>query len=299
VSPGLGFGEMGDGHVWIALVENNQRPRQAVWRQHRSGRDECQPALKLNRERVCCRTTLDPFQTFPDRRRDRISGRSTIVQAIRYVLTPWTGLTVFLTDSGDATLAVNVELSRQQRHAKEVGQNMEVKGATFLYTLAGLMITFAGFTALLLALRPAAGARLSRLDRYLAKTVMTHIIVLTAGALLPVLLALYDIQEKWIWQGSAVLFAVPMLSLQVTYPRRRRKVAGQGPPPAIFAVLVVLGAVVTLAMLGYVLAGLQHSAAAYITAVTIDFFTVAFSFVAATDIIMQQPNEVPERPAPR
>jgi hypothetical protein len=171
---------------------------------------------------------------------------------------------------------------------------MEVKGATFLYTLAGLMITFAGFTALLLALRPAAGARLSQLDRYLAKTVMTHIIVLTAGALLPALFALYDIQEKWIWRGSAVLFAVPMLLLQLTYPRRRRKVAGKGPPPVIFAVLVVLGAAVTLAMLGYVLAGLQYSAAAYITALTIDFFTVAFSFVAATDIIMQQPLEVPK-----
>jgi hypothetical protein len=41
-------------------------------------------------------------------------------------------------------------------------------------------------------------------------------------------------------------------------------------------------------MLGYVLAGLEHSAAAYITALTIDFFTVIF---------MQQPMEVPERPA--
>jgi hypothetical protein len=175
---------------------------------------------------------------------------------------------------------------------------MEVKGATLLYTLAGLMITFAGFTALLLALRPAAGARLSRLDRFLAKTVMTHIIVLTAGALLPALFALYDIQEKWIWRGSAVLFALPMLSLQVTYPRRRRKVAGKGPPPAIFAILVVLGSVVTLAMLGYVLVGLQYCAAAYITALMIDFFTVAFAFVIATDVIMQQPMESSERPVP-
>jgi len=30
---------------------------------------------------------------------------------------------------------------------------MEIKGATLLYTLAGLMITFAGFSALLLARR--------------------------------------------------------------------------------------------------------------------------------------------------
>jgi hypothetical protein len=176
---------------------------------------------------------------------------------------------------------------------------MEVKGATLLYTLAGLMITFAGFSVLLLTLRPAAGARLSLLDRYLAKTVMTHIFVLTAGALLPALFALFDIQETWIWRGSAVLFALPMLSLQVTYPRRRRKVVGDGPPPAIFAVFVVLGSVVTLAMLGYVLVGLRYGAAAYITALTIDFFTVVFGYVIALDVIMQQPMEVSERPAPR
>ena len=130
---------------------------------------------------------------------------------------------------------------------------MEVKGAALLYTLSGLMITFAGFSALLLALRQAAGARLSLLDRYLAKTVMTYVFVLTAGALLPALFALYDVQENWIWRGSGAIFGLPMLYLQVTYPRRRRKVVGKGPPPPIFAVFVVVGSAVTLAMLGYIL----------------------------------------------
>jgi hypothetical protein len=175
---------------------------------------------------------------------------------------------------------------------------MEFKGATLLYTLAGLMITFAGFSTLLLALRPATGARLSLLDRYLARAVMTHIFVLTAAALLPAVFALYDIEEKWIWRGSAVLFALPMLYLQVTYPRRRREVTGEGPPPAIFAVFVVFGSAVTLAMLGYVLGDLQYGAAAYITALTIDFFTVVFGFMIALDVILQQPAGVSERPAP-
>ena len=173
---------------------------------------------------------------------------------------------------------------------------MEVKGATFLYTLAGLMITFAGFSVLLLTLRPAAGARLSLLDRYLAKTVMTYVFVLMAAALLPALFALYNMEDKWIWRASAVLFALPMLSLQVTYPSRRRKVVGEGPPPAIFAVFVVLGSTVTLAMLGYVLSGLPYSAAVYITGLAIDFFTVVFGYVVALDVIMQQPMEVPEPP---
>jgi hypothetical protein len=85
-----------------------------------------------------------------------------------------------------------------------------------------------------------------------------------------------------------------MLSLQVTYPRRRRKATGKGPPPSVFAVLVVLGSATTLAMLVYVLAGLQHTAAAYITALTIDFFTVIFGFLIALDVIMQQPMEMSE-----
>jgi hypothetical protein len=176
---------------------------------------------------------------------------------------------------------------------------MEVKGATLLYTLAGLMITFAGFSALMLTLRPAAGARWSLLDKYLARTVMTHIFVLTAAALLPPLCALYGIQETWIWRVSGVLFALPMLFLQVTYPHRRRQVIGSGPPPAIFAVFVVLGAVVTLAMLVYVLAELQYSAAIYITALTIDFFTTVFGFMIALNMIIEQPLEVAERPASR
>jgi hypothetical protein len=50
-------------------------------------------------------------------------------------------------------------------------------------------------------------------------------------------------------------------------------------------------------MLGYVLEGLRYSAAAYITALTIDFFTVIFGFVIALDVIMQQPMDVSERPA--
>jgi hypothetical protein len=56
---------------------------------------------------------------------------------------------------------------------------------------------------------------------------------------------------------------------------------------------------VTLAMLGYVLVGLQYSGPAYITALTIDFFTVIFGFMIALDVILQQPMEVSNRPAER
>jgi len=171
--------------------------------------------------------------------------------------------------------------------------HMEITGSSFLFTLAGLLVTFAGFTALLFGLRQGAGARVSQLDRFIAKTVMTFSLVLTAGALLPPLLAFYPVPEAWIWRGAAVLFGAPMLALQLSYPRRRRRAVGSGPPPAIFAVLVVLGSAATLAMLVYILAGLPRAAAAYITALTVDFFTVAFGFLSALDIVMKQPTDPP------
>jgi hypothetical protein len=168
---------------------------------------------------------------------------------------------------------------------------MEIKGAAILYTLATVMITFAGFSALLYVVRQAAGAKISLLDRFIARTVMTYVFVLTAAALLPLLLALFEIDEKQIWLWSGLLFSLPMLALQMTYPVRRRKAVGSVPPPAIYAVFVVFGSAVTLAMLVYVLAADRYSAAVYITALTIDFFTVVFGFVNALDIIMQQPTE--------
>jgi hypothetical protein len=80
-----------------------------------------------------------------------------------------------------------------------------------------------------------------------------------------------------------------MLSLQASYPYRRRKAVGSAPPPAIWAIFVVLGSLVTLTMLSYIVLGLQYSAAVYITALTIDFFTVIYGYLAALDIVMQQP----------
>jgi hypothetical protein len=168
---------------------------------------------------------------------------------------------------------------------------MEIKGAALLYTLAALMITFAGFSALLFVIRQAAGAKLSLLDRFIVRNVMTYTFVLTAAVLLPVLFALYDVEEQWIWRISAVLFALPMLALQTTYPIRRRKAVGTVPPPVIYAVFVVFGSAVTLAMLVYVLVCDRYSAAVYITAVTVDFFTVIYGFVNALDIIMRQPMD--------
>jgi hypothetical protein len=171
--------------------------------------------------------------------------------------------------------------------------NVDVKGAALLYTMAGLMVTFAGFSAILLSVRQAAGAQLSVLDRFLARTVLTFLFTLTAGALLPPLLSLYDISESFMWKIAAVLFGLPMLFLQMTYPGRRRKAVGAMPPPIILAVFVIFASAVIAAMMIYVCAGFYYAAAAYITAVLANFLTTAFAFITAVDVILRDPVDRP------
>jgi len=52
-------------------------------------------------------------------------------------------------------------------------------------------------------------------------------------------------------------------------------------------------------MLCYLLTGLAYSSAVYITGLTIDFFTVVFGYMIVLELIMQQPLEVSDRPAPQ
>jgi hypothetical protein len=165
---------------------------------------------------------------------------------------------------------------------------MEVKGAALLYTLATLAITFAGFSALLLIIRQAAGRNLSALDRFLTRTVVGHLTLLAAGALLPAILALYDLAEPWIWKTSALLYGLPMLALLLSYHRRRLAVTGKRAPPVVLAVFVGLASLSIAAMIGYVFWNFAHPAAAYASALTVNFVTTAYAFVMALEVILSE-----------
>lgn len=168
---------------------------------------------------------------------------------------------------------------------------MEPDGTSFLYTVAGMLVTFAGFSALLLILRQTAGARLSPLDRFLTRSLVSHLFVLTGAALMPGLFALYGLPERWMWRTVALAFGIPMLALLLTY--RRRRIAAAGAPPALLvgAIFIWLSAASLAAMIIYIYAGFAHPGAAYATAVTINFLTHAYGFVMVLELIVRQPEE--------
>jgi hypothetical protein len=173
---------------------------------------------------------------------------------------------------------------------------MEVESAVFLFTLATLSLTFAGFAALFMILRQVSGGKLNALDRFLTRTLVGHLFVIIGGALLPPALALYAIPDTWVWKISAAAFTVLMLPLLLTYQHRRVAVTGKRAPAPILVLFLVVDPLSIVAMLGYVFDNFHHAAAAYISALTINFFSYGFAFVIALDVILRDPSDVVTKP---
>jgi len=168
---------------------------------------------------------------------------------------------------------------------------MELDGSALLYTLATLAVTLAGFAAILLVLRQAAGGSLNAIDRFIAKTIVGHLFFIMGGALVPPMLARFGLPTSWVWKASALGFGLPMLAILLSYNRRRLAKTGQAAPLIIVIVMMMTGSVSIAAMLGYIFLGFAHPEAAYISAVGINFLTHACSFVVALEVILGQPVE--------
>ena len=165
---------------------------------------------------------------------------------------------------------------------------MVVAGADLLYVLATLAVTFAGFAVLLLAIRQTAGAPLSPLDHFLARTVVGHFFWIAAGALFPPAIGLFAFATPWVWKASALLFGLPMLYVLLTYQRRRIAATGKAAPPVILWLFSGAGSVSAAAMIVYVFANLPNPEAAYALAVLINFLAHAFAVVVALGVILSQ-----------
>jgi hypothetical protein len=120
-----------------------------------------------------------------------------------------------------------------------MGSNMELPGANYLYALATISVTFVGFSALLLVFRQTIGGKMTKYDSYFTLSFMQAGFIVTAGALLPQLLALYDMPNASVWRASSVIVAVAIFVFVVMTPRRRR-VATSEPVPFYVGLLLFL-----------------------------------------------------------
>jgi hypothetical protein len=99
---------------------------------------------------------------------------------------------------------------------------MELPGANYLYALATISVTFVGFSALLLVFRQTIGGKMTSYDSYFTLAFMQAGFIVTAGGLLPQLLAFFEMSHGSVWRASSAIMAIPIFLFVATTPRRRR-----------------------------------------------------------------------------
>jgi hypothetical protein len=99
---------------------------------------------------------------------------------------------------------------------------MELPGVSYLYALATVSITFVGFSALLLVFRETIGSRMTGYDSYFMLSFMQAGFIVTAGGLLPQLVAFYEMPPTQVWRVSSLIMAIPIFLFVATTPARRR-----------------------------------------------------------------------------
>jgi hypothetical protein len=130
---------------------------------------------------------------------------------------------------------------------------MEGAGATYLYALATLAMTFAGFCAIVIVLRQAVGKELSGFHVVLTSLYLEAGLGTTAFCMLPPLLALCGIPLLAVWRTSSGVILAVILLYGWTYPRRRRLRTLDRLPPHRWLPIAIGSAVVIAGLLANVL----------------------------------------------
>jgi hypothetical protein len=86
--------------------------------------------------------------------------------------------------------------------------NVELPGAVYLYTLATLAMTFAGFCAIVIVLRQTTGKRISGFHIVLTRLYLESGLFAAAFCMLPPLFAVFD-HSRSRWLGVKDLIAEP------------------------------------------------------------------------------------------
>jgi len=145
---------------------------------------------------------------------------------------------------------------------------MESQGTSYLYTMAILGMTFMGFSAIVMLLRQTVGGHLRPFDALFARIYMEFALIVSIGAMLPLLLTFWELPTATVWRLSSGLLGVRLLAIASRYPARRRAATGE-PTPRYVRVNVGIIFLISLTLL-ITATGVLHerSGPAFLTALT-------------------------------
>src|SRR5215468_9448482 len=127
---------------------------------------------------------------------------------------------------------------------------MELPGSAYLYTLATLAMTFAGFCAIVIVLRQTIGKEISGFHIVLTRLYLEAGFYAAVFCMLPPLLSVCGLSATTVWRISSAITAVMLLGYGATY-RKRRAATVAGPLPRMrWVPIVAVSTVVIIALIG-------------------------------------------------
>lgn len=126
---------------------------------------------------------------------------------------------------------------------------MELPGSAYLFTLATLAMTFAGFCAIVIVLRQTIGKELSGFDIVLTRLYLEAGLFSAAFCMFPPLLAACGLSATSVWRVSSAVIATTLLGYGAAYPMRRRAVMAEPLPRARWVPIVTVSTLIVIALL--------------------------------------------------
>ncbi len=158
----------------------------------------------------------------------------------------------------------------------------------YLLRLAGLSLSFVGFSAVVVTLRGALGGELSDRHLRLVRLYIEGGLLVTALALVPTLLNLLHVPDTANWQvSSAAAAAIFTLVLLIQFRRRRTVEPGRFPP---WVIIVYAVSTVAVAGLWLNVAGIpfRPSAGPYAVILTWALGVFGFTFVRTIELFLHR-----------
>ena len=166
---------------------------------------------------------------------------------------------------------------------------MEIPGSSYLYTLATVSITFVGFSALLMIFRQTMGVAITKYDNFFTLSFIQTGFIVTAGSMLPQLLALFEQSHGTVWRVSSTIMAIIVLSFVGTFPVRRRAATGARAPLYVNILLVFQGIIAASLISDAIGKPLEPGAALYASAMAGILLTSGIAYLIALSVTLREP----------
>jgi hypothetical protein len=154
--------------------------------------------------------------------------------------------------------------------------------------LAGLSLSFVGFSAVVVTLRGALGGKLSERHVRLVRLYIEGGLLVTVLAVIPTLLNLLQLPESAIWPLSSGVAASVFTALLVIQFRRRRAVEPGRFPPWVRVVYVISAVVVAALWLNVPGLPLRPGVGPYAVALTWALCVFGFVFIRTMELFLQR-----------